>query len=155
MVNVNRNELPPKEISLLLKRFDVTLSKLKATDTTLFLNDLLGKEERLTIAKRLAAIVLIAEGCSAYRASLLLKLSPTTTGIIAANIQAGIYSNLIQRLKKGKRDYLEILETIDSILLLGGLLPRRVGLDRYRELNKAFGTSQRKTTNRRHGSTEE
>ncbi len=144
MVNVNRNELPPKEISLLLKRFDATLSKLDSSATTLFLNDLLGKEERLTIAKRLAAIVLITEGCSSYRASLLLKLSPTTTGIIASNIKAGAYCNLIEELKKRKRNYLAILETIDSILLLGGLLPRRVGLDRYRQLNKAFGIPQRK-----------
>jgi uncharacterized protein YerC len=134
MVNVNRNELPHKELAALLRRFDTTLSKLDCGATTIFLDDLLGKEERLTIAKRLAAIVLIYEGYSEYKTSRLLKLSPTTTGNINTKIEAGAYDGLIRTLKRRKMNYLELLDTIDSILHLGGLLPHRVGLDRYRHL---------------------
>ncbi len=132
MVNVNRNRLPQKELSALLQRFDNTLSKLGGGATTIFLDELLGKEERLTIAKRLAAIVLMYEGYSDYKTSRLLKLSPTTAGIIHARIETGAYNGLIRLLKQKKTNYLELLDTIDSILHLGGLLPHRVGLDRYR-----------------------
>ncbi len=135
MVNVNRNELSSKDLTRLLRRFDDTLANLDRNGTTVFLSELLGKEERLTIAKRLATIVLLSEGYSEYKTSRLLKLSPTTTGNIAAKIRAGTYDGLLRVLKKKKINYLELLDAIDSILHLGGLLPHRVGLDRYRGLN--------------------
>jgi hypothetical protein len=134
MVRVNHNQLPQKDLTRLLHQFDSTLAKLDKNEATLFLNELLGKEERLTIAKRLAAIVLISEGYSAYKTSCLLKLSPSTTGIIVSKIEAGAYTNMLRLLRKKKRDYLSLLDTIDSILHLGGFLPHRVGLDRYRSL---------------------
>jgi hypothetical protein len=134
MVRVNRNELSQKELAPLLRRFDATLAKLDSRGTTLLLDELLGKEERLTFAKRLAAIVLIIEGYSEYKTSRLLKLSPTTTGIVAQKIKAGGYTRTISLLRKKKSDYLTLLETIDSILHLGGFLKHRTGLDRYRNL---------------------
>ncbi len=132
MVHVNRNQLSQKDAQLLLQRFDTTLIKLDPKTTTIFLNELLGKEERLTIAKRLATIILIHEGCSEFRVSRLLKLSHSTTGIIAERLRAGSYDGIIRSLKRKKLDYIELLNTIDSILHLNGLLPHRVGLDRYR-----------------------
>ncbi len=47
-----------------------------------------------------------------------------------------MYKETIILLQKNKRDYLAILDTIDSILHLGGILPHRVGLDRYKNLNR-------------------
>jgi len=132
MVNINRNALPQKDAVRLLKRFDHTLAKLECNHLSLFLDELLGKEERLMLAKRLAAIVLITEGYSEYRTSRLLKLSPTTTGILASKIKNGAYDHIIKSLKRKKRDYIALLKTIDSILHLGGFLPHRVGLERYR-----------------------
>ncbi len=134
MVRVNKNQLSINAVQHLLRQFDATFATLSQAGTTVLLNELLGKEERLTIAKRLAAIVLIHEGCTEYRTSQLLKLSHSTTSIIAEKYKKGTYNGLIKQLKKKKTDYIELLNTIDSILHLGGLLPHRVGLDRYRHL---------------------
>ena len=134
MVRVNRNTLKDKDALQLLRQFDGTLAVLNRAGTSVFLDELLGKEERLTIAKRLAAIVLIYEGCSEYKTSKLLKLSHSTTQIIAEKLEMGAYKGIIKLLKRRKTDYVELLNTIDSILHLGGFLPHRIGLDRYRHL---------------------
>ncbi len=134
MVNVNRNALPEKELLALLKQFDALLAKLDHKHTELFLNELLGEEERLTIVKRFVAIMLLHNGISEYKTALILKLSPTTTGRIATGIEDGLYKNTIGLLQKNKKNYLAIIHTIDSILHLGGILPHRVGLERYKFL---------------------
>ncbi len=135
MVRINRNELSKKDLDALLHQFDTLLGKLDKNKTKIFLSELLGREERVMLAKRLATVVLLAEGCSEYRVSRILKLSPTTTGKIANLIACGSYAGTLSILKKNKKSYVSILETIDSILHLGGFLPHRVGLDRYRGLN--------------------
>ncbi len=139
MVNINRNELTKKDLEALLSQFDTIFGSLDQAGSATLFNELLGREERVTFAKRLAAIILLHEGASEYKTANVLKLSPTTTGKIASELSRGTYSNTILLLQKNKRDYLSILDTIDSILHMGGLLPHRVGLDRYRNLNKYFG----------------
>ena len=134
MVRVNKNRLADKDILFLLKRFDDTLANFDQKGVTIFMSELLGKEERLTIAKRLTTIILLHEGCSQYKVSRLLKLSHSTTKIIGDKLEKGAYNGIIKLLKKKRVDYIELLNTVDSILHLGGLLPRRIGLDRYRHL---------------------
>jgi len=134
MVRINRNELSKKDLDALLQQFDTLLGKLDKTATNVFLNEILGREERVMFAKRLATIILLHEGYSEYKVSRVLKLSPTTTGKVASAIERGAYTGTITILRKNKKNYLSILKTIDSILHLGGILPHRTGLDRYRNL---------------------
>ncbi len=136
MVRVNRNLLSGEDSRQLLRRFDDALAMLTLAQTTMVLNELLGKEERLTIAKRLIAIVLIYEGYSEYKTAQLLKLSHSTTKIIAKKVKNNHYKGIIRLLTKRKLDYEELVNSIMSILHLGGILPRRVGLDRYRSLKE-------------------
>jgi hypothetical protein len=140
MVNVNKNELSSQDRSALVDYFDTTLAKIDAKGTSMFLNELLGKEERLTFAKRLTSIILLCEGYSEYKVSRLLKLSPTTTGSISSKIKAGEYDGIIRLLKKKKFGYEELWNTLESILHLGGILPRRVGLDRHRTIGERRAT---------------
>ncbi len=134
MVYINRHELTKKDLDLLFLQFDTLLGKLNQKAIHTFLSELLGREERIMLAKRFAAIILLVESTSEYKTAQLLKLSPTTTGKIASEIEHGTYSGIVTLLQKNKRDYLKILETIDSILHLGGILPHYNGLDRYRNL---------------------
>jgi uncharacterized protein YerC len=135
MVHVNRNELPKEDLHALFSQFDTLLNKLDRGATSTLLNELLGREERITLAKRLAVVILLNEGMSEYKTAKVLKLSPTTTGRIAEDVRKGTYRKTIEILQKNKRNYLAILDTIDSILHLGGILPHRHGLERYRSLN--------------------
>ncbi len=136
MVHINRNELSKEDLDGLFSQFDTFLSKLDYGATSTLLNELLGREERITLAKRLAVVILLHEGVSEYTSAKVLKLSPTTTGRIAEDMERGTYKKTIALLQKDKRDYVSLLDTIDSILHLGGLLPHRIGLERYRSLNK-------------------
>jgi uncharacterized protein YerC len=134
MVHINRNELPKKDLEALFSQFDTLLNKLDRGATSSLLNELLGREERITLAKRLAVVILLHEGTSEYKTAKVLKLSPTTTGRIAEDVKRGTYKKTIALLCKNKRNYLAILDTIDSILHLGGTLPHYHGLERYRHL---------------------
>jgi|CXWL01.1.fsa_nt_gi uncharacterized protein YerC len=135
MVHVNRNELPKEELDALFSQFDTFLSKLNKGATSVFLGELLGREERITLAKRLTVIILLHEGISEYKVAKVLKLSPTTTGRIAKDMTQGTYRKTIALLSKNKRNYFAILDSIDSIIHLGGILPHRQGLERYKHLD--------------------
>lgn len=138
MVHVNRNQLAQKNLDALFQQFDILLSKLDHTGTKIFMSEILGHEERVMIAKRLAAIILIQEGLSPYKTAQILKLSPSTAGKIAGGITSGTYTGTIALLHKNKRSYVNILKTIDSILHLNGILPHYTGLERYRNINQNY-----------------
>lgn len=134
MVRVNRNELQQNDLKRLFTQLDTTLARLDRTATTHFLSEVLGYEERLTVAKRLAAIVLLVEGYSQYKTAQLLKLSPSTTEKIAETIERGGFDHTLKILGKNKQEYFAVLKALDSILHLGGILPHYNGLDRYRHI---------------------
>ncbi|MEZ4195024.1 MAG: hypothetical protein R3B53_01330 [Candidatus Paceibacterota bacterium] len=112
------------------------LGKSSASDADNFLSELLGYEERVMIAKRLACLILILEGISPYKASLILKISPSTADKVQKSIEAKNYDGIIKLLAKNTKNYRSILDTIDSILHLNGILPHYNGLDRYKNLPK-------------------
>ena len=132
MVRLNKNELSSKQLKSLLDQFDTTISQLNVTETNLILDELLGHEERIMLAKRLATIILLLEGTSLYKTSVLLHISPATAQKVQDGIRAQEYDHIITLLGKNKRDYFAILDTLDAILHLGGILPHYNGLDRYR-----------------------
>ena len=132
MVRVNKNLLPPKDLERLFTQLGDTLAKLDKSTAKVFLSEILGYEQRITVAKRLAAIVLLVEGYSEYKTAKLLKLSPTTTKKIATKITNGGFAGVLKILGKNKKDYFKILDTLDNILHLGGILPHYNGMDRYR-----------------------
>lgn len=149
MVRVNKNELSQSDLSALLGRFDSAIVGLTKLQTTHVLNELLGKEERLTLAKRLIAIILIREGYSEYRTSRVLRLSHSTAKIIGEKLDKGAYDKIISLLTKRKFDYEDLLTSIMSILHLGGILPQRAGLDRYRTLEERRAQYQKPKTRRK------
>lgn len=136
MVYVNRHEMDKKDLASIFLQFDAVLGTLNQAGVSTLFNELLGHEERITLAKRLVAIILLHEGMSEYKTARVLKLSPTTTGKLAHELSLGTYIGTIALLRKNKRTYGTILNTIDSVLHLDGILPHYCGLERYRNLNK-------------------
>ncbi|MES2966827.1 MAG: hypothetical protein V4668_03495 [Patescibacteria group bacterium] len=119
MVRLNKNLLTEIQLNDLFLQF----SNLINPESDNILREILGKEEQIMVAKRLATIILIIEGKSLYSISRLLKISPTTADKIKFGVISGRYEHILQRLGKSKKNYFAILDTIDSILHLGGLLP--------------------------------
>jgi uncharacterized protein YerC len=111
------------------------LSKLPSKQIDYFLSELLGEEERVMLAKRLAATIMFIEGHTLYGTAQVLHLSTSTVDRIYKDLSAGEYTFIIKNFKKDKRTFTEFLEILDSILHVGGIMPHRVGLDRYKGLN--------------------
>ena len=87
-------------------------------------------------AKRFAAIVMIHEGYSLYRIGRTLKLSPATAKTIKFRYDNDRYKHIVATLKGNKPNYLAIIELIDSILTVGGIMPRYGKSHMYKKYQK-------------------
>lgn len=134
MVRLNKTKLSTQQLDSLFSQLNKTLGTLSNNQTNYFLSELLGNEERIMLAKRLAIIILLLENKSLYRIADILKVSPTTAEKIKFKLDSGEFSHITVALGQNKNEYYSILETLDSILHLGGILPHRNGLERYRGL---------------------
>ncbi len=123
MVRLNKNLLTDKQLDNLFSQFSKLLNTKDQNRADDILREILGPEERIMIAKRLAIVILSVEGHSFYSISRNLKVSPATAQRIKLEVDKGRYQNILSRLGKSKKDYFAILDAIDSILHLGGLLP--------------------------------
>lgn len=135
MVRINRNNLDQKLLDQLLQQCAFVIAPKEQQHARLVLDELLGYEEQVTVAKRIACIVLLSEGASSYKISQHVKLSQSTVGAIKSKLQTDNYTQIIKTLKKDTKKYLEILNTLDSLLHLGGILPRYTGPRRTKYSN--------------------
>ena len=136
MTNISKKQLPKKELDRLFAQLNTVIGRLKGDSVNDFLQDLLGPEERIMIAKRFAIIVLLAENYSTYRIAQKMKVSTSTVENLRQKQENGEYDHLLTILCHDKVTFLEVWATLDSALHLGGLLPHRIGLDRYRSFKK-------------------
>ncbi len=123
MVRLNKNLLTDTQLDNLFSQFSKLLNHKDQSKVDDMLREILGPEERIMIAKRLAILILLVEGHTYYSVAKNLKISPATAQRIKFGIEKGRYQNVLRSLGKSKRDYFAILDAIDSILHLGGLLP--------------------------------
>jgi len=132
MVRLNRHSLSTEQSDDLFQQLASVISPRDSVHVGAILTELLGREERIMLAKRLAAIALLVEGASPYRTARVLKLSESTVAGIAAKLAKGHYDQTLQCVARTKKGYHSFLKTLDDILHLGGVLPHYNGLDRYR-----------------------
>lgn len=123
MVRLNKKFLTDQQLDSLFSQFSKLLNPKNQDGVDDILREILGPEEKIMIAKRLAIIILLMEGHSLYSISRNLKISPATAQKIKFRVDTNRYQNILLRLGKSKTDYFAILEAIDSILHLGGILP--------------------------------
>lgn len=123
MTNISKKALDPQQLSKLFEQLDLIISKLTAITSTNFLEELLGHEERIMLAKRLAAIALCIEGRSIYRIATSLNLSPSTAERIYKAYKGGSFKNIEKILTRNTHNFNEFLRTLE-VILRGGLPPR-------------------------------
>ena len=78
MVRLNKNLLTEQQLDDIFLQFTKIMNDGRDSNTNEILHEILRKEERIMIAKRLATIILVVEGKSLYSISRSLKISPTT-----------------------------------------------------------------------------
>lgn len=88
--------------------------------------------EKLMFAKRLAIIALLSRGASSVDIAKFLSVSPSTVEKMTLKFEHRNYDAIIKD-GLGKNDIWKILEQIFTV---GGLVPSRVGRDRWQKLNK-------------------
>jgi hypothetical protein len=123
MVRINKNQLTTQQIDDLFTQLAKVVAPTQATHANAALSEILGREEKLMLAKRIAAIVLLHEGVSHYKISHTLKLSASTVATIAERKAAGHYTTIISTITKNRLTYQRVLDALDTILSLGGILP--------------------------------
>lgn len=124
MVHLNRNELDANQLKTLLGELSKTVDNLPRGRADNFLSEILGLEERIMVAKRLAIIVLLLEEYSLYEIGNLLKVSPMTAQSLKLKLERGELDSVVKEISKNKKTYVDLLNTLDSMLHLGGILPR-------------------------------
>jgi len=132
MVRLNKTQLTNNQLTALFTQLSELFGKLNSNQTNLVFSELLGPEEKIMIAKRLAIIILLLEDKSLYKISKLLKVSAATAEKMKIGLESGRFEETLSVLNSSKKDYFKVLETLDSILHLGGVLPHYNGIDRYR-----------------------
>ena len=134
MVRLNKDQLDDGQLEVLFTQFAQLLNSSNTHTTNQIVYEILGHEERIMLAKRIAIIVLLIEGYSLYEIALKLKVSPATAQKIRHNLEQGDYQSVRRRLGKSKKDYFAFLDVLDNILHLGGILPHYNGMDRYKHI---------------------
>ena len=105
--------------------------------TQLLLNDVLTATERIMLAKRLAAIVMLCRGYSSYKIHMVLKLSPSTVARLEARLENGAFPYLESlfrgsRSKKLLKEAENFWDSLFKIILMG--MPPRAGKGRWKFL---------------------
>ncbi len=134
MVNVSKNQLDPKHLATLFSQLNTIVSRLNEVQADAFLTELLGPEERIMLAKRLATIIMLHEGYSQYRIAESLKLSGSTVSAITERYHRGDFKRIHTLFKKEPVTFTDFIETLDQVLHLG-FLPRKYSArDRWKFL---------------------
>ena len=84
---------------------------------------LLGREERIMLAKRYAAILLLEKGHSIGQTARSLDMGIATASRIRSDLVTGRYRPLVTVFEESKLDLDTVLSGLEKVLRLGGVLP--------------------------------
>lgn len=136
MARLNKHELSTKQLEHLFKQLSILLSSSSDKNVHSLLQQLLGPEEQIMIAKRLAVVILLEQGYSYNQIADNLHISISTASNIDNRLQTGYIRKIVDTADKDKDGYKNLVSLIESILSAGGIMPSRAGLDRYRGLRQ-------------------
>ena len=140
MTNISKIPLDQEQEQKLFEQLGTLFHNKGASLNNQILAELLGDEEKVMIAKRLAIIVLLYRKQSLYFIAQTLHVSPATVSRVATLMTVGRYKNICNEFSSRTTKVLNILEAIDSILHLGGILPHYgipASTEGYREYQKS------------------
>lgn len=84
------------------------------------------------LAKRLAIVVLLEKGYSYNNVADILHISTSTASNVDHRLKSGGIKRVVKILKQTEDGYVGIMDLLESILNVGGIMPSRTGLGRYR-----------------------
>jgi len=123
MTNISKDPLTPEQEQDLFTQMSALFAGKSKPNIQNLLSDLLGHEEQVMLAKRLAIIIMLERKQTAYFIGTTLHVSPATVTRINSLRKAGYYEHITKLCNTKSITVITILEGIDSILHLGGILP--------------------------------
>ena len=140
MPHVSQKTLKPQVFRKMSDGFmRITAALGKESNARSFLGELLTDTERVMLAKRLAAIVMLCRGYSGYKIRIALKLSASTVARLQGHMENDTFPYLERLFGKARRSKKrqateEFWDALDKFLLMG--MPPRVGRGRWKFLFK-------------------
>jgi hypothetical protein len=131
MAHISKHPLSPGKRDELFDQMNFIIGRLGKAGASLFFEEFLGPEEKIMLAKRLAAIIMCFEKNTVYRIAIVLKISFSTAERIKLNYQTGKYRSMEKILTENKHAYSQLLKTLE-VILQAGLPPR--GRGRWKRL---------------------
>ncbi|MFN3693339.1 MAG: Trp family transcriptional regulator [Candidatus Paceibacteria bacterium] len=123
MTNISKFPLSKEQENELFDQLGILFSNRSADATQGLFRDLLGPEEKIMLAKRLAIIILLHKKQSLYFIAQTLHVSPATVARQQDLLEENHYGNIIACIAKPTPSIIGFLQAIDDILHLGGILP--------------------------------
>jgi uncharacterized protein YerC len=123
MTNISKQKLDPAQEQLLFSQLAGLLNVHSKKVTETILSELLGYEEKIMVTKRFAIVALIWKKESVYSIAKKLHVSTSTVARVESDYANGRYKTICKLLKKPSVSFVAILNTIDNILHLGGIMP--------------------------------
>ena len=135
MPHISKRKLEDKYVKdLFLEIVSVFEKAGKRGELKEVLNQLLTSKEKIMLAKRLAVISMLSQNIPVHDIALSLAMSPSTTDIMSLRFEVGSYDHVIKSgLKKT-----DIVDIINMIQTVGGLMPPRSGKGRWKSLDDSL-----------------
>jgi len=142
MAHVSKTPLDSKQEADLFMQLAKLFANKNLDETQKLFADLLGTEEQIMLAKRLAIVAMLSTGQTIYFIANTLHVSSSTVKRIHFLMEDGKYLSLA-KIFKNKKSF-DLLQAIDDILHLGGILPH-YGQTHKSEEYKKHMRNQRKS----------
>lgn len=123
VVRLNRHKLSNTQIDQLFTQLSSLLSHSSEQNVHLLFDKLLGPEEKIMLAKRLAIIVMLEQGYSYNQIADALHISPSTAANLSDRLYDGDVKKIIALIEKEPSIFANIATVLDSILTAGGIMP--------------------------------
>lgn len=134
MANVSKKKLKKEIFNKIHNRFIKTVVDLHGKSGSVFVEELFTPTEKVMFAKRLAGLLMLAQGISSYKVSKLLRLSLSTTARMRIDSKSGKYSSVAEIVKR-KKDRDKFWAELEVFVRLG--MPE-MGKNRWKWLEEFF-----------------
>lgn len=134
MTNVSKNKLDDTTQQKLFTQFSALFVQSDQKHISKLFQALFTDSEKIMFMKRLAVILMVAEGHSTYAVAGALHVSDRTARNIKVKLHAGVYDDLIKVTNHKSFDNKKFWDSVEVLLRLG--MPSYSGKDRWKTLDK-------------------
>ena len=131
MTNISKRKLQPRYQRELLQQLAHLIAVTNTHDADAFLTSLFTPVEQIMFMKRLAVIVLLQEGYSAYRIAQMLHMSESTVNDLRRRFEVGVFNPVVLMISHKTFDTQRFLRTLERLLQAG--MPSR-GKRRWKDV---------------------